>query len=113
MLNVSEATFATTKSLIDATRPSSTPETHRIETARIKSEFLDYIKDEYGYGHSEETATRIAEKAWADGHAYGFGSVEQAAIHWAELAESNFAALREDEPYPPENYIYKIHCRLD
>ncbi len=95
MLNVAEAEAAT-KALNYGTPHSPEREAYRIGTAHIKNEFLAYIKDEYGYGHSEEIANRITEKAWEDGHASGFYSVEQAAIECAEQAENDIEALWED-----------------
>lgn len=97
MLNVAEAeAAAATSALVFGTPRSPEREAYRIETARIKGEFLDYIKDEYGYGHSEEVSNRIAERAWEDGHSSGFYSVEQAAIDYAELADNDSEALWED-----------------
>lgn len=95
MLNVAEAEAAT-KALNYGTPRSPEREAYRTSTAHIKDEFLAHIKDEYGYGYSEAVATRIAEKAWEDGHSSGFYGVEQAAIECAELAETDIEALWED-----------------
>lgn len=83
-MNVAEA-VAATKALDYGTLLSPERAAYHAGVAHIKSEFLAYIKDEYGYGWSDEMATRITARAWEEGHASGFYSVQRSAIQWNEL----------------------------
>lgn len=48
---------------------------YRHETARLKHLFYEDLCEEFGLPAASKRSTKIFEKAWEDGHAYGFSEV--------------------------------------
>lgn len=65
---------------------------YRAATNRITAEFREWLADEYASAMPANVQMKVWEKAWEDGHSYGYREVENHYMDLAEFAEFAFNA---------------------
>ncbi len=92
-MNSKEATEAVNAIVFDMTgdtraeRMKAKADYHKA-VAEIEIAFRDWLYGEYAYDLPVEVQARVWSKAWENGHAYGYSSVENEFMELAEFAQT-------------------------